>query len=1610
MDYRFVLKQQELYIHIDMDKERIEGNTVMNISLYMPIYYLYDEEDFIKNNYNINKLKIRKEEKDKKKQVKEIFLQQDVCYKKFCEMKKEKKLFVILQIPHNINSSSYYDIELNNKVHDKYYIIYNSSHSASSYDKINKKTEDNNINEAKHMNVYNNNENYMVKKNTKNVSCNKEEDELILPNNLKEKDDKNTTSYENDDKNTTSYENDDKNTTNYENDDNIIYNNMPYDEYREECMSVERRDFELQDTLNIADYVSLNKYVDENYMKENNYMFINIDQEILDKEKDKNYKNFLHFCNNDRYVITNTNEYNIKINFIIGLKFSFYNLNSYYNKTYFNKKNEHNLLITLQNYSKENTWFPTLSKFDSIYSKCSWLTMFKIHKPYFIISSNTLIGIYEEKYEHEYVNKDERYGETINKKELERNCFVYKTTNKYAKLFPHQICVFAGTFDFLHLNNLNFKGFEKINYDFLYKYENMYKNNKMYNSIEQYNKYKYKNFNYKNKYNLFKGEKKKNQNGYFVRNDLNGSGKRKRTNSQHLYYEDSDSLNEDDNMGSRMNVALKNDINNNENNDNNNNENNDNNNNENNDNNNNENNDNNNENNDDNNYNNYNNNEPFEDNLSNDEKYSQVKKRKTDMSSFSLITKKSYDNQNEGMCNYIKRNDYKKKIESFINMERQKCNNIKYKNLFEHNKKEVDADDEITYHYQKINDKRVPNIYIFSVKDYKNELIYTNLHIGYILRNFLDISKEDFPYDNLIILYLPIEFCELPSFFYNSENIESSFSCHIYDDIKNGYNLFSNSNILNYKIIEPYIYMKNNKFFIFGNVLIFPTSILHNIYDVLFNMNIFSYKIIIAEGLLSLCLQNYTDTMKNENIYFLYMLKSFMLQKFIETMFGNVEINVIFYELRERYCSLVELLGDINLFHSYEENKNNISQEFPSHYIFNNLFYLKCFLCVRIFFNILKNFPFCNTIHQYCFFLFFNYFKSKGKVIQSTKFWKKVFNECTRRYIENYKQLPKNKFKIKSPDFNISSNDLKSEEHEQYQLFEKYYVDFFKTYIKGYGICQYILTFNIHLQRKGTSMDNFNFLFSQNTINPFEFVDRNYHSNYFLADLSSMIIYDLLELHSYLSIKNGTEDIIKKKNLLCEHMDKIYFDKLLDVPCSDIFYNMEETYLLFLKKNFYQIDHFYDAYDRENINSKYVKVINKYIIKRNKNFVLIKKRIMNLMKRDNIHIRGYLRDDVLRNKKCHKKKKDHRVNSLSVKLINNKPMKEEREKHAESIGILDYDKELKGENHINNNSYYHENAPFPFYYKKIDQDHEDVLIQEEDQRNEKFTTEIKKKKEKKNKRKRIIYMLSILRMNKLLNMFKIIIKGKKEKKIQNYMYKKLKRCMSEDIQKEVLKRMQKKMKRMLTKEIEKNRRKEDIDGTYKRKKNVSSFYSINIRNEKWRKRMKSNKGYILKKKQELINLPYSNFDSLDLIGRDGNFYLGFGYVGSDSLLLSTGKGNLYKNIIAYQKYKNYNLQKLSEICIDKHNICEYNTSPFYTSCIYPQWKTIFRLYYYLLLLKKIEKKKKKCLTFSNEINLKRHDVHILDLDDHTYNLEKKKKKKKKEKKKKKKKEKMKRKI
>ncbi|SBT70497.1 hypothetical protein PMLGA01_030023200, partial [Plasmodium malariae] len=73
MNYQFSLKKQELFVDIDMNNERIEGGTNMNISLYMPIYYLYDEEDFNKNNFDLKNIRIRSPVD------KEVHVEEDLC-------------------------------------------------------------------------------------------------------------------------------------------------------------------------------------------------------------------------------------------------------------------------------------------------------------------------------------------------------------------------------------------------------------------------------------------------------------------------------------------------------------------------------------------------------------------------------------------------------------------------------------------------------------------------------------------------------------------------------------------------------------------------------------------------------------------------------------------------------------------------------------------------------------------------------------------------------------------------------------------------------------------------------------------------------------------------------------------------------------------------------------------------------------------------------------------------------------------------------------------------------------------------------------------------------------------------------------------------------------------------------------------------------------------------------------------------------------------------------------------------------------------------------------------------------------------------------------------
>ncbi|SCN23685.1 conserved Plasmodium protein, unknown function [Plasmodium berghei] len=1505
MAHRFELNKQAIYLDIDMKNERIIGNTNMNVTLYMPIYYLYDKNDFEKNNFDIKNVKIctniqypkggdaeideqninefenynkiNKYINEKKQNNYEInnenptneitnHTQLDILsytqldqIESYIKFQKNKYIFLVIQIPNNAKQAKYYDIKINGKEELNYYTIYdnpnykqnifensemekyapiynfippnnpqnlknetnintmqNNYSSAASYDnntinedinqysKKKKKIKKKKKKEKKKKRKWNNEENiYNYDINTKSSYTHKQcQDIYYEETHINQHQNYNQHLYRD-----PNYQLQKNNIDNSPSSD--IYNNTKIQNCEEKkkklkfIKKINNIDSFTHNNLQypefkIVDFLSLDKLIEKNHMKGKNYLFIMIDNKIFDKEKNNNFGEFCNFCKNGETIqINNNNEYNVKINISVNLSFQFFNLNSYQNQIYFDKTK--NLLISINNYIKDKTWFPTIyqsyNNENSINkNKCAWKIKCIIDIPYFVISSNTLTNIYQ---------KDGK------------NYFVYKTTNKNSTLFPDQICLYAGNFNFLHLNYIKLKDTQHINYNFLYKNEKIHYSE---NQVKEKNK----NINFSKNYSeIRKGINTINNN--YNKNESSLGNTNNKYDIYNLPSQNSDSYFEWFSESSLSNISDQ-----------------------------------------------------------SDSELASEKKKRIQPENFQVSFADSET------VSQIKNGENEKKAQK--------------------------------YYYEKINNKRVPNIYAFADAE-KNELAYSTTHTGYILKCFLEITKENIMYDNIIILFLPIHFTYLENYFH-SEDIESSISSHNFYDIKNGYNLFSNNNILNSKITDPYIYFKSGKYFIYGNVIIFSSQLLHTIYDILFNINVYSYKMIFAEGILSVCFDYYINKTKYQDSYFVFMLKFYIFQKFIEQIFGLIEMNAILFELREKYCSIVELFGDIiiskpKLYYTsyYLYNQKYISNNFISNdYIFNNIYFIKSFLCIRAFFNILKNFNFSDNIHQYCFSIFFSYFFNERKIMDPDLFWKKILEECRLRYIESYKQIYKNKFKINKTDANINVKSLIGEEHEQYQLFEKYFTYFLNTFIKGYGIAQYILTFNIHLQRKGTSMDDFNFLISQNYINPFSFIDHNFKSNYFLADISSMCIYNLLELNKYIDLQHillqldgynnnnikFDRDIIflkkiKNKTIITKKMksylDKIYFENFLQIPYpNNLFNNIEKKILIFLKKKYYYyIDHYYH-YPKHIFNKKINKIISNFILKKTKKFIF-----------DSFYI-------------IHPKK------NTTLSCIN-------QFTHIKS------DKSCA-------ESYYNQSYPTNNVDILVANDHMPCI------KAETIPTNTFSKHE-----------ITLIKNENKQPIIKTINKEKKKKRKES----------KQD-------RQEKKMRKIQHEKNKDRKKKKKPKPKNEKKKKKLHKYEYN---EISQKQFKINRNYLLKKKKELINLPYTNFDSLDLVGRDGNFYLGFGYVGSNSLFFSTGKGNLYNNIIGYKKYMKCDISKLSEICIDKHHIHEYDTSPFYTSSSYSYWKIIFRLYYYLILLNKISKKKE-FVIIENIMSLKEKEVDILD--------------------------------
>ncbi|KAF8819300.1 hypothetical protein IE077_001212, partial [Cardiosporidium cionae] len=65
-----------------------------------------------------------------------------------------------------------------------------------------------------------------------------------------------------------------------------------------------------------------------------------------------------------------------------------------------------------------------------------------------------------------------------------------------------------------------------------------------------------------------------------------------------------------------------------------------------------------------------------------------------------------------------------------------------------------------------------------------------------------------------------------------------------------------------------------------------------------------------------------------------------------------------------------------------------------------------------------------------------------------------------------------------------------------------------------------------------------------------------------------------------------------------------------------------------------------------------------------------------------------------------------------------------------------------------------------------------------------------------------------------------------------------------------------------------------------------------------------------------LRIPQGMYDPIDIVGRDGNFVLGFGYVGTHPYEICIGYGQLWDHIIETQEALHLSSEQFNEKCID----------------------------------------------------------------------------------------------
>ncbi|PFH37117.1 hypothetical protein BESB_035750 [Besnoitia besnoiti] len=416
----------------------------------------------------------------------------------------------------------------------------------------------------------------------------------------------------------------------------------------------------------------------------------------------------------------------------------------------------------------------------------------------------------------------------------------------------------------------------------------------------------------------------------------------------------------------------------------------------------------------------------------------------------------------------------------------------------------------------------VPVVTYVTLKGFENLISPTTATIPLCFRVYSRAFASPSPFPSLLFLFLPVaveggQSWALPSV----SSLDAAATAETSDEASRGLTEVADTSAADTAIGADLNKGQLPQFYIFRNLLVFPFDLLHTEEQVGVDESCYAARILIAEGLASAWLDIFTffwccsDQKKQIDGFSIFLgTVKLLVDLFIQANFGSVELKVRRWERLLRYVALVEAgceefpLDAGSLSASAPLAQASVSTLVPgvSQLHFSEIYHLKSSIAFHALDRLLASHSLLPR--QFFFqFLMRSYIPLLGRKREppnTDRFWKKLLFQVTLQYINYWNRRPVNsqggrqRLRLKEKkkktwgvaalglqvDGEERVVDVNPQDHDVLTQLEEALVSFRSAFISGTGCPQLTLSFIIQLQRKGSSMDFFNFYLDLLSLQP----------------------------------------------------------------------------------------------------------------------------------------------------------------------------------------------------------------------------------------------------------------------------------------------------------------------------------------------------------------------------------------------------------------------------------------------------------------------------------------------------------------------------------------------